>query len=84
MIEKNHGHVVTIASMAGIFGQSGLCDYCASKFAAVGFEESFSNELIRLGKTGVKSTVVCPFYINTGMFDGVKSQWEFYNLMRNN
>ena len=24
---------------------------------------------------GVFTTVVCPYYINTGMFDGVKSKW---------
>jgi all-trans-retinol dehydrogenase (NAD+) len=74
MIEKNHGHIVSIASAAGLFGAAGLVDYCASKFAAVGFEESFRNELCRLGKTGVKSTVVCPYFIKTGMFDGCKPQ----------
>lgn len=42
MLEKNHGHIVSVASMAGIFGVSGLCDYSASKFAAVGFNESLS------------------------------------------
>ncbi|CAF1021735.1 unnamed protein product [Brachionus calyciflorus] len=73
MLEKNHGHVVTVASMAGIFGTAGLCDYCASKYAAVGFDESLRMELLRLDKTGVKTTLVCPYYINTGMFDGVKS-----------
>ena len=73
MIEKNHGHLVTIASMAGKFGSAGLCDYCASKFAVVGFDESVRNDLVRLKKNGVKTTVVCPFYINTGMFKGAKS-----------
>ena len=73
MLNKNHGHVVTVSSIAGMFGTAGLCDYCASKFAAVGFDESLRNELINLGKTGVKTTLVCPYYINTGMFDGVKT-----------
>ncbi len=53
---------------------SGLCDYCASKYAAVGFHESLSNELSTTGKTGVKMTLVCPYYINTGMFDGVSTK----------
>jgi all-trans-retinol dehydrogenase (NAD+) len=73
MLEKNHGHIVTIASMAGIYGVSGLCDYSASKFAAFGFNESLRNEFARLNKTGVYTTCVCPFYINTGMFEGVKT-----------
>lgn len=80
MIEKNHGHLVTVASMAGKFGAAGLCDYCASKFAVVGFDESVRNELNRLGKTGVKTTVVCPYYINTGMFDGVKSESVIFQI----
>ena len=33
-LEKNHGHIVTIASLAGISGQASMCDYSASKFAA--------------------------------------------------
>ena len=43
--------------MAGVVGTAGLGDYCASKFAAVGFEESFRNELVRMEKTGVKTYV---------------------------
>ncbi len=60
MIQKNHGHVVTIASIGGYFGISGLCDYCASKFAAVGFDESLRDELARTGKDKVYTTVICP------------------------
>jgi len=29
------------------------------------------DELANIGKTNVHTTVVCPYYINTGMFDGV-------------
>jgi all-trans-retinol dehydrogenase (NAD+) len=32
MIAKNHGHLITIASSAGLVGVNGLADYCASKF----------------------------------------------------
>jgi short-subunit dehydrogenase len=72
MMSRNHGHLVTIASAAGLFGVNGLADYCASKFGAVGFDESIREELFNLGKDGVHTTVVCPSFINTGMFDGVK------------
>jgi len=74
MIEKDHGHLVTVASMAGHFGNAGLGDYCASKFAAVGFDESVRLELQNLEKNGVKTTCVCPFFINTGMFEGATAQ----------
>ncbi|KAF0300583.1 Epidermal retinol dehydrogenase 2 [Amphibalanus amphitrite] len=72
MIAKK-GHVVNIASLAGLQGMGRLTDYCASKFAAVGFHESLTVELKVGGHEGVKTTVICPFFINTGMFDGAKS-----------
>lgn len=75
MVAANHGHLVSIASCAGLCGTSQASDYCASKFAAVGFAESIDIEMRILRKTGVKTTIVCPYVINTGMFDGVKSKW---------
>ncbi|XP_056148843.1 epidermal retinol dehydrogenase 2-like [Lampris incognitus] len=75
MIANNHGHLVSIASSAGLIGVNGLADYCASKFAAVGFAESVSLELLATGKNGIKTTIVCPYFINTGMFDGCQTKW---------
>ncbi|XP_053739122.1 epidermal retinol dehydrogenase 2-like [Synchiropus splendidus] len=75
MIANNHGHLVSIASSAGLIGVNGLADYCASKFAAVGFAESVSLELLATGKDGIKTTIVCPYFINTGMFDGCQTKW---------
>uniref|UniRef100_A0A8C3TES4 Short chain dehydrogenase/reductase family 16C member 5 n=1 Tax=Chelydra serpentina TaxID=8475 RepID=A0A8C3TES4_CHESE len=75
MMASNHGHLVSIASSAGLIGVSGLADYCASKFAAVGFAEAVGLEMLALGKTGIKTTIVCPYFINTGMFDGCKTKW---------
>lgn len=43
-----------------------------SKFAAVGLSDALYQELDHLGKSGVYVTCVCPYFINTGMFDGVK------------
>jgi all-trans-retinol dehydrogenase (NAD+) len=74
MIERNRGHIVTIASAAGIVGTSRLIDYCSSKHAAVGFDEALRLELKRQGSK-VMTTVVCPFYISTGMFEGVKTRF---------
>ncbi|NXL63282.1 RDHE2 dehydrogenase, partial [Chordeiles acutipennis] len=75
MMASNHGHLVSIASSAGMIGVNRLSDYCASKFAAVGFAESVDLEMRDLGKTGVKTTIVCPYVINTGMFDGCRTKW---------
>lgn len=76
MLEKDHGHIVTIASLAGHVGISKLVDYCSSKFAAVGFDEALRLELESMGKQNVHTTVVCPYFIQaTGMFDDVNSRW---------
>ncbi|XP_075600183.1 epidermal retinol dehydrogenase 2 [Balearica regulorum gibbericeps] len=75
MMASNHGHLVSIASSAGLAGVNRLSDYCSSKFAAVGFAESVDSEMRNLGKTGVKTTIVCPYIINTGMFDGCRTKW---------
>jgi len=74
MFAKNSGHIVSISSLAGCFGINKLSDYCASKFAAIGFQESLESEIRAAKKFGIQCLTVCPFYINTGMFDGVKSQ----------
>ena len=42
MLDNNHGHIVTIASGAGLTGIPGLVDYCSSKFAAVGLHEALT------------------------------------------
>ncbi|NWU98433.1 RDHE2 dehydrogenase, partial [Upupa epops] len=75
MIASNRGHLVSIASGAALIGVSGLSDYCASKFAALGFAESIDFEMKSLRKAGIKTTIVCPYFINTGMFDGCKTKW---------
>jgi len=82
MLDRNHGHIVTVSSAAGTMGVAGLVDYCASKFAAVGISESLRVELRKLGKTGVTSLCVCPYYIKTGMFEGVKTYSVFLPLLQ--
>jgi all-trans-retinol dehydrogenase (NAD+) len=73
MVKRERGHVVTIASAAGLVGVAKQTDYSASKHAAVGFAESLRAEL-RASAPGVKTTLACPYYINTGMFDGVSTR----------
>jgi all-trans-retinol dehydrogenase (NAD+) len=76
MIHRNTGHIVTVASAAGLVGTARLADYCASKYAAVGFDESIRAELKQTAP-GVKTTVICPYYINTGMFRGAKTRFSW-------
>jgi all-trans-retinol dehydrogenase (NAD+) len=76
MIDAGEGHVVTMASAGGLIGVAGLSDYCASKFGAVGFHESLRAELRRTAP-GVGTSLICPFFVGTGMFAGVRSRFPF-------
>nr|XP_015201278.1 PREDICTED: epidermal retinol dehydrogenase 2-like isoform X2 [Lepisosteus oculatus] len=78
MVSRNHGHLVCIACHGGLFAMNGLGDYCASRFAAVGFAESIALELLVLRKEGIKTTIVCPYLINTTMFAGCQTKWPSF------
>lgn len=69
MIRHRKGHIVEIASMGGIAGMLKQVDYCATKFATVGFEESLSIELDHLGLGDhIRTTIVCPFFFGSNLF----------------
>lgn len=70
MLKKNAGHIVTIASMAAKGGTPFLTDYCASKFGAYGFTEAVAAEVRYLGKDGIRTTTVCPMFVNTALAVG--------------
>jgi short-subunit dehydrogenase len=72
MMQTKQGHIVNIASAAGMVSNPKLSVYVASKFAVIGWSDSLRLEMEK-EKTNVKITTVTPFYISTGMFDGVKS-----------
>ena len=79
MIAQKSGHIVTISSAASTYGTPKLADYVASKWAVfgnerklwmltwLGFAESMRLELQKLGHKYIETTVVCPYYINTGI-----------------
>ncbi|MXV38907.1 SDR family NAD(P)-dependent oxidoreductase [Flavobacteriaceae bacterium Ap0902] len=73
MLEDNIGHICNIASSAGLIGNPKMSVYAASKWSLVGWSESLRLEMVQLGKN-VQVTTVMPYYINTGMFDGVQSK----------
>ena len=73
MIRRNRGHVCTIASAGGMLSNPKMSVYAASKWGAIGWSDSVRIELQDM-KSDVHMTTVAPYYINTGMFDGVKSR----------
>ncbi|MBR2162397.1 MAG: SDR family oxidoreductase [Bacteroidales bacterium] len=72
MLRRNCGHVCNIASAGGMLSNPKMSVYAASKWGAIGWSDSVRIELQDM-KSNVHVTTVAPYYINTGMFDGVKS-----------
>ena len=70
MIRDNHGHVMTIASMASFVALGEMADYCGSKASALAFHESLRQELKSwYHAPGVRTSVVHPMWVRTPMID---------------
>jgi all-trans-retinol dehydrogenase (NAD+) len=68
-------HIVTIASVMSHLVSQNSCEYVASKWGLFAFHESLRAEY--LYQKGFDFTIVCPFAINTGMFEGFRSPFPF-------
>jgi 3-oxoacyl-[acyl-carrier protein] reductase len=66
MKAQGHGHIVNMASLAGIAAIPGLSLYSASKFAVRSYTLAVAQEL---RDSGVKLTVICPDAVQTPMLD---------------
>ncbi len=72
MLARNSGHICNIASAGGMIANPKMSVYAASKWAAIGWSDSVRIELAQR-RSKVRITTVAPYFINTGMFDGVRS-----------
>ncbi len=66
MRSQGKGHIINIASTAGLRGSPYVGAYCASKFAVVGLTESLRVELLG---SGISVSLVCPGATTTEFFD---------------
>ena len=69
--EHRRALVVNMASIAGKSGQPWLSVYGATKAAIVNFSQAMNKELAR---EGIKSTALCPAFVDTAMTDFIKGQ----------
>ena len=67
--EHRNALVINSASIAGTQGEAWLSVYSATKFGVVGFTQAMNAEL---GALGIKSTALCPAFVDTPMTDFVK------------
>ncbi len=62
MVQRRSGHVINVASAAGLVATESLAAYSTTKFAVVGLSEALREEL---WPHGIGVTTVCPGIINT-------------------
>lgn len=67
MVRQGSGHIVNVASLAGLMPSPVLTPYATSKWAVVGFSTSLRVEAASLG---VKVSVACPSMVRTNFPDG--------------
>jgi NAD(P)-dependent dehydrogenase (short-subunit alcohol dehydrogenase family) len=68
MVRQGGGHVITVASVAGMVAFPGRCAYTASKGAALQFAKSVA---VDYATAGIRSNAVCPGMVATPM-----TQWR--------
>ncbi|MGH3674073.1 MAG: SDR family NAD(P)-dependent oxidoreductase [Pseudonocardiaceae bacterium] len=68
MARQGEGHVITVASVAGLVAFPGRCAYTASKGAALQFAKSVA---VDYAAAGIRSNAVCPGMVATPM-----TQWR--------
>ncbi len=66
MVERGHGQIINISSIAGVIPVPGLSIYAATKHAVRAYSLSAA---IELRKKGVYVTVICPATVQTPMLD---------------
>uniref|UniRef100_A0A336KW41 CSON000576 protein n=1 Tax=Culicoides sonorensis TaxID=179676 RepID=A0A336KW41_CULSO len=77
---NKRGHIVALASIAGVVGLTNLVPYCATKFAVRGMMEALQVEIRELRPDcDINCTTVCPFMVKTGLCK--KPKVRFPNLL---
>jgi NAD(P)-dependent dehydrogenase (short-subunit alcohol dehydrogenase family) len=77
--EHRSALVVNTSSISGKHGEAWLSVYSAAKHGVVGWTEAMNKEL---GAEGIKSTALCPAFVDTPMTDFVKGQVAAEEMIR--
>lgn len=76
--EHRSALIVNTASITGVFGEAELSVYAATKGAIITWTESMHREL---SAEGIKSTALCPGFVDTPMTDFIKGEVPAETMM---
>lgn len=71
LLKQRSGRIVNIASVIGLMGNAGQCNYAASKAGLIGFTKSVAREF---GSRGVTCNAIAPGFIETDMTAVLKDE----------
>lgn len=63
-VKQRSGRIINVASVIGLIGNAGQCNYAASKAALLGFTKSVAREL---ASRGITANALAPGFIETDM-----------------
>lgn len=72
---QGFGHIVNVASWAGLAGAPGIASYGTSKAAVVAMSEMLRAEL---KPAGVEVSVLCPAFVKTALTDSMRAPDDSY------
>ena len=77
MMRQRSGNIINMASVVGVHGNAGQCNYSASKAGLIALAKSIAQEL---GSRGIRASAIAPGFIITDMTaqlsDEVKAEWN--------
>ena len=76
MMRQRKGSIINMASVVGVHGNAGQCNYAASKAGLIALAKSIAQEL---GSRGIRANAIAPGFIETAMTaalpDDVRKEW---------
>lgn len=64
MVRQRSGSIINMASVVGVEGNAGQCNYSASKAGMIGLTKSIAKEM---GPRGIRANAIAPGFIETDM-----------------
>ena len=76
MMRQRGGSIINMASVVGVHGNTGQCNYAASKAGLIALAKSIAQEM---GAKGIRANAIAPGFIETAMTaalpDDVRAEW---------